>query len=277
MTTPPTPPPPPPSPGPNGPGYGYPQHTPPPGAGGFGPPPGLPPTPGLPAAPGGGAAPPTGGGLRRNAVWAFVGAALASAGWAAAVLAIPGMVSGSSGSSAPRSLGSYHASDDFCTTGKPNNLFKTYSPDPAYPPTHHTDRNPALDSMTCSTSLKRIGDTTATGEFASVYLHADLHRAINPAPEFTAAKEAYRSRGYQITDIPGLGEEAYFNYKDDPGSSDKSWHSVSAEVEVRDGGMTYYISWSGSYTEGKGKPMSKEDLRTALQADASDAVRAMRK
>ncbi|MBO1416160.1 hypothetical protein [Streptomyces sp. FH025] len=199
---------------------------------------------------------------------------LASAGWATAVLVVPGMVSSDS---SPRSLGGYHVSDDFCTTGKPDNLLKTYSTDSTYPPTHHTDRNQALDSMTCSMSLKRPGDTSSSGEFANAYMRADLHRAVNPGPEFTAAKEAYRARGYQISDLSGLGEEAYFSYKDDPGTSDKNWHSISAEVEVHDGGLTYYISWSGSYTEGKNKTMSKDDLRAALQADASETLRSMRK
>ncbi|MFH8383232.1 hypothetical protein ACH4E7_20155 [Kitasatospora sp. NPDC018058] len=268
-----------------------------PGPAGFGPPPGLPaspgaavpgaaPTavsgavpPGVPAGvhPGGAAGGRSGGNLRRNAVWAFVGAVLASAGWTTAVLVIPGLVSSGGGKSAPRSLGSYHTSDNFCVTAKPENLLKTYNTSDTSSPTHHTDQNPALDSMTCSMSLKRIGDTTSSGEYASAYMRGDLHKAVNPAPEFSAAKEVYRARGYQISDIPGLGEEAYFIYKDDPGTSDKTWHTVSAEVDVRDGGMTYYISWNGSYTDGKSKVPSKEDLRTALQADTWEAVRSMRK
>ncbi|MFJ3215212.1 hypothetical protein ACIPLC_04730 [Kitasatospora sp. NPDC086801] len=231
----------------------------------------MPPT----LAPGGGGTPPrSGGNLRRNAVWAFAGALLASAGWATAVLVVPDLVSTDASA---RSTGSYHVTDDLCATGRPNDLLKIYSSSDTSSPTHHSDRHPALDSMTCSMSLKRIGDTASTSEYASVYLRADLHRAVNPAPEFAAAKEAYRARDYQISDIPGLGEEAYFLYKDDPGASDKTWHSVSAEVDVRDGGMTYYISWNGSYTEGKSKVPTKEELRTALQADTWETVRSMSK
>ncbi|MFI9320558.1 hypothetical protein ACIGXI_12355 [Kitasatospora aureofaciens] len=296
MTTPP--PSQPPSPAPHGPGYGFPQQA--PGAAGFGPPPGLPASPGAgvplagtgpggpcpagpgPAGPGPGPVPAggapggrSGGNLRRNAVWAFVGALLASAGWTTAVLVVPGMVGSSSGDSAPRSLGSYHVSDDFCAVGKPNRLLEKYSVNTTgSSPSHHTDRNPALDSMNCSMSLKRTGGTSDS-EYASVYLRADLHKAVNPAPELSANKETYRTRGYQISNIPGIGEDAYFVYKDD-GSSDK-YRDVYAEVDVRDGGMTFYITYSASYTQGKATPPSMDELRTMLQSDADSAVRAMRK
>ncbi|MFJ9842870.1 hypothetical protein ACIRYZ_20825 [Kitasatospora sp. NPDC101155] len=300
MTTPP-----PPGQGPgqgaNRPGYGFPQQTPgvpgAPSAGapapgssaptGFGPPPGLPAAPGA-AAPGaaptafsgavptggpagGGSGNRSGGNLRRNAVWAFVGAVLASAGWATAVTVIPGMVSTDS---SPRGLGSYHLSDDLCATGKPARLLEKYSvTTSSTSPSHHTDRNPALDSMNCSMSLKRIGGDSDS-EYASVYMRADLHKAVNPAPELSANKEVYRSRGYQITDITGIGEEAYFVYKDD--GSDK-YHDIYAEVDIRDGGMTYYITYSANYTQGKATPPSMDDLRNMLQTDADNAVRAMRK
>ncbi|MFF2120456.1 hypothetical protein ACFVXH_24295 [Kitasatospora sp. NPDC058184] len=282
MTTPP-PPQPPNGPGygfpqpPNGPGYGFPQQPGggaqpvpgapgPAGAGGFGPPPGLPTAPGLPAAP----APGRSGNLRRNAVWAFVGAVTVSIGWAAAVTAVPGLVSSDS---SPRDLRGYHLSDDFCATGKPTKLLQTYSVSDTSKPTHHTDRHPALDSMNCSMSLKRTGGTSDS-ESATLYMRVDLHKAVNPAPELEANKELYRARGYQVTDIAGLGEEAYFLYKDD--GSDQ-YHSVYAELDIRDGGMTYYVTYSAGYTEGKGKPPTKEELRTALQSDGQDTVRAMKK
>ncbi|MFJ9771933.1 hypothetical protein ACIRVF_11885 [Kitasatospora sp. NPDC101157] len=286
MTTPPPQQPQPPSPAPGGPGYGFPQQA--PGAPGFGPPAGLTasPGPGGPAvvpgagagAGGGGRGGPaggaSGGNLRRNAVWAFVGALLASAGWTTAVLVIPGMV-GSGGDSAPRSLGSYHVSDDFCAVGKPARLLEKYTVNTSSTsPSHHTDRNPALDSMNCSMSLKRTGGTSDS-EYASVYLRADLHKAVNPAPELSANKETYRSRGYQISAAPGIGEDAYFVYKDD-GSSDK-YRDIYAEVDVRDGGMTFYVTYSASYTQGKATPPSMDELRSMLQADADNAVRAMRR
>ncbi|MER7755681.1 hypothetical protein [Kitasatospora sp. NPDC097643] len=251
---------------------------PPPPSPGFGPPPGLPTAPGLPATPAAPGPGPNGPSraarLRRNAVWAFVGALLASAGWAAAVISLPDMVTTAS---SPRSLGSYHLVDDFCTTGKPTRLFTLYTTSDTSPPSHHSDRHPALESMNCSMSLKRIGAGSGDSEYASAYMRVDLHKAVNPAPEFAASKEVYRARNYKVTDVAGIGEEAYFLYKDDPGTSDKTWHSVSAEIDVRDGGMTYYLSWSASYTDGKTKVPSKEELQSALQADALDALHAIRK
>ncbi|MEV7601708.1 hypothetical protein AB0O91_30535 [Kitasatospora sp. NPDC089797] len=266
MSTPPPPPPPGRSPAP-GPGYGFPQRTPgaaPPGAGGYGPPPGA---PARTAA----AADRPGGNLRRNAVWAFAGALLASAGWAAAVLVVPDLVSTDS---SPRSLGGYHLSDDFCATAKPSRLLETYTvTTDGNSPSHHTDRNPALDSMNCSMSLKRAGGGTS-GEYASVYIRADLHKAVNPAPELRANRELYRGRGYQVTDVPGIGEEAYFLYKDD---GSPTYHSRYAELDVRDGGMTYYLTYNAGYSQGKDTPPSMDDLRTALRTDADNAVRAMRR
>ncbi|MFE4519801.1 hypothetical protein ACFRMQ_37165 [Kitasatospora sp. NPDC056783] len=211
-----------------------------------------------------------GGNLRRNAAWAFAGAVAVSIGWTAAVMVVPGMVTSDS---SPRGLNGYHLSDDFCTTGKPNKLLQTYSVSDTSAPTHHTDRHPALDSMNCSMSLKRTGGNSDS-EFANVYMRVDLHKAVNPAPELQANKELYRARGYQVTDIPGLGEQAYFLYKDD--GSDQ-YHSVYAELDIIDGGMTYYINYTASYTAGKGKPPSKDDLRGTLQSDGQDAVRAMKK
>ncbi|MFD5463658.1 hypothetical protein ACFWIQ_12670 [Kitasatospora sp. NPDC127059] len=212
-----------------------------------------------------------GANLRRNAVWAFVGALLASAGWTTAVLAVPDLVSSDS---SPRSLGNYHLSDDFCATAKPSRLLETYSvTTDANSPSHHTDRNPALDSMNCSMSLKRTGGNSDS-EFASVYIRADLHKAVNPGPELKANKELYRARGYQVTDISGIGDEAYFLYKDD-GSS--TYHSLYAEMDIRDGGMTFYLTYNASYTQGKSTPPSMTELRNDLQADADNAVRAMRK
>ncbi|MBV2153938.1 hypothetical protein [Kitasatospora sp. SUK 42] len=197
---------------------------------------------------------------------------LASAGWTTAVMVIPGLVAGA-GDSSPRSLGSYHLPDDFCATGKPTRLLETYSVSDSPSPTHHTDRHPALDSANCSMSLKRTGGGTDS-EYASVYMRADLHKAVNPAPELSANKELYRARGYQITDIPGIGDEAYFLYKDD-GSG--QYHTIYAEVDIRDGGMTYYITYSANYTTGKADPPSKDSLRNDLQTDANNTVRAMRK
>ncbi|WP_316521390.1 hypothetical protein [Kitasatospora brasiliensis] len=210
------------------------------------------------------------GNLRRNAVWAFVGALTVSAGWTAAVLLVPGMVSSSS---SPRGLNGYHLSDDFCVTGKPTKLLQTYSVSDSSAPTHHTDRFSALDSMNCSMSLKRTGGNSDS-EYANVYMRADLHKAVNPAPELEANKELYRARGYQVTDIPGIGDKAYFLYKDD--GSDQ-YHSIYAELDILDGGMTYYINYTASYSAGKSKPPSKDELRSTLQSDGQDAVRAMKK
>ncbi|MGA5822096.1 hypothetical protein ACPC54_30040 [Kitasatospora sp. NPDC094028] len=259
---------------PNGPGYGFPQQA--PGPAGFGPPQPAG-TPGVPGAPDSGAGGRTrGGNLRRNAVWAFVGAVLASGGWAAAVTALPNLVQSDT---SPRSVSAFKLSDDFCTSGKPQELLRLYKIPDSNPPYRHTDRHANMDTMVCSMTLERSNPSTNDAQYASSYMRADLHKAVNPAPEFAASKDAYRQRNYQLTDIPDLGDEAYFAYLDETGQggSDKTWHNVHAEVNVRDGGMTYFFSWSGSYSEGKTKVPSKEDLRVAMQTDTWATTRSMHK
>ncbi|WP_369184058.1 hypothetical protein [Streptomyces sp. Y1] len=272
-----------PPPSPNGPGYGYPQQT--PGPAGFGPPQpaaGAAGAGGVAGAPGaaggsdsGAGRPARGGSLRRNAVWAFVGAVLASGGWAAAVTLVPDLVQSDTSA---RSVSAFKLSDDFCASGKPQELLRLYKIPDSSPPYKHTDRHANLDTMVCSMTLERNSPSTDDAQYAASYMRADLHKAVNPAPEFAASKDAYRQRNYQLTDIPGLGDEAYFAYLDETGTggADKTWHNVHAEVNVRDGGMTYFFSWSGSYSEGKTKVPSKEDLRVAMQTDTWATTRSLR-
>ncbi|WP_329494939.1 hypothetical protein [Kitasatospora herbaricolor] len=213
------------------------------------------------------------GNLRRNAGWAFVGAALVSVVWTAVVLTVPGMVT-TKGS--PLGLRGYHAVDDLCATAKLVKFNQIYrKPDDT--PNHRTDRATALDSMSCVLSLQQgsVGGSDGDADYASLYAQVGLHKAVNVSAEFDAEKDGRRQAGYRITDVPGFGDSAYTAYRDEPSGTDKSWHSITHELLLREGGMTYYLSWSGSYQEGRTTVPEQETIRQALLADSRDLLKAI--
>ncbi len=227
------------------------------------------PVTGPPSGAGGAATARRGSGLRRAAGWGFAGAVLASVVWTVVVLTVPGVVTVAS---SPQNLHGYHTVDDLCRAAKLVRFTRLY-PQPDTAPSGHTDRHPALDSMSCILSLERnAGDSSGT-DYASLYVQVKLHKAVNASPEFDAEKDGMRQQRYQITDVPGLGEEAYLAFRDEPSSSDQAWHGVSQELQVRDGGMTYYLSWSASYQDGKSTPPDRETIRQSLLADSRDLLR----
>ena len=227
----------------------------------------APPNP--PQAPDGRAA---GGGLRHRLGWAFTGAVLASVVWGGVVLSVPGLVTTTT---SPQSVHGYRPVDDLCRTAGLVRFTQLY-PNPDDSPSHHTERHPALDSMSCVLSLQRNSSTSSSGDdYASLYLRVELHKAVNASSEFDAERAGMQQQHYQTSDVPGLGEEAYLAFRDEVGAADRSWHSVSHELQVRDGGMTYYLSWSGSYQDGKSTPPDRETIRQALLADSRDLLKAL--
>ncbi|MCX4685522.1 hypothetical protein OG401_14560 [Kitasatospora purpeofusca] len=269
MGTPPPPPssPPAPSPSPqNGPGFaGFPQQPPAPNSPpGFGPPPGLPSAPG---APGGRRS----GGLRRNATWAFVGAILASAVWTGTVLAVPGLVDDGSGA---KSLRGYHAVDRICDAGKLTAFRGKYKMVDNYP-LEHVGRTDTMDVMRCYALMKRTPSDSETTDYATLDIRAELHRAVDSAPEFAALRQYFEQQKYEITPVPGLGEEAYLAYGDEPTSSDKTFHDINYYLQIRDGGMTYSLYWTDNYQVGKNHTLDRETVRKAMLDDTRDMLRAI--
>lgn len=257
---------------PQQPQHQQPHQTPPPGGTpGFGPPPGLPTSPGMP---------PVeadrrgrrGGGLRRNAVWAFTGALIVSAGWAAAVFTLPGMVQ--SGGSA-RPIRGYHVVDDLCSAAKPGKFQSLYTMVDTNP-YHYSARHTDMDVMSCTADMKR-GATSSDWDYALIEMRANLHKSVDSAPEFTATKAAFQQRKAEISAVPGLGDEAYLAYIDERRTTSKSrtWHSARYELQVRDGGMTFSLAWSATYDDDGPKPVDKETVRQSLLSDGRDALKAI--
>ncbi|MEV7779355.1 hypothetical protein [Kitasatospora sp. NPDC088351] len=276
-----TPPPPPPLPGQSGPGFaGFPQQHPPQhpqqfppatAVPGFGPPPGLPASPGLPPAPGSGGPGRRAGNLRRNAVWAFVGALLASAGWAGAVAVVPRMVTSGS---FPQSVRGYHTVDKLCDAGKLTKFNQNYRMVDNYP-LQHSSRSDSMDIMRCYALMKRTVSGSDSPDYATIDMRAELHKAVDAAPEFAATRIFFEQQKYEITDVRNLGQEAYFAYGDEPTSSDKTFHDINCYLEVRDGGMTYSLYWTDNYQTGKDYTLDRDTVRQIMIADSRDVLKAI--
>lgn len=201
-------------------------------------------------------------------LWGAGGALVASLIWTATVLTVPGMVAHDV--SVP-GIGSYHAVDDLCATArlpKFGELFATLSGTPY----HYTTRHRALDEMYCSQYRRKAG---GEGEYYSIYLDAQLHKAVDPRAEFEAQRAGLQQRRYQIRAVPNLGQDAYLGYLDDPGAGDRSTHYLTQVLYVRQGGLTFFASWSGSYQDGKSTPPARTDIEQALVNDVRDALRSI--
>ncbi|MCP2310412.1 hypothetical protein FHR36_003545 [Kitasatospora paracochleata] len=208
-------------------------------------------------------------GRGRGLLWAVGGAVVASAVWAAAVLSVPAIVRDRAQAS-PGADG-YRVVEDLCAAA-PLNAFGRLYPTPSGTPYHYTTRNRALDDMYCSQYRKKAGNDS---DYYSLYLQAQLHKAVDPRPEFEAQRDGLQQRQYQVTAVPGLGDDAYTGYLDDPGRSDRTWHYVTQVLYVRQRGTTLYASWSGSYQEGKGTAPDREEVRQALLTDGRELLRAL--
>ncbi|WP_354640318.1 hypothetical protein [Kitasatospora camelliae] len=209
------------------------------------------------------------GGRGRGLLWGVGGVLLASAIWTVSVLAVPGIVAGHR--TRPTGVAGYRVVDDLCATARLSRFGQLY-PSQSGTPYHYTTRHGALDDMYCSQYRKKAGSDS---EHYSLYLETQLHKAVDPAGEFEAQREGLRQRRYQISAVPDLGDDAYVGYLDDPSTSDRTWHYLTQVLYVRQGGMTFYAGWSGSYQEGKSAPPDREEVRVALLADGREVLRTL--
>lgn len=230
--------------------------------------PGIPPQPG--AAPGGGAGGRSGAG--RAVLWAVVGAAVASALWGGGVL----LLDKDSSSSGKADLRGYTIKSDLCASADLA-AFRTEYPTPDSAPTSWSAPRDTLDSMACSESLKKTGST-----YSDAYLsfQVDLHKKSDPAPEFADTWLGYQKRAatYIVTPVDGIGDEAYLVTQDtvaDSGVSGSSSGSREVTLGVRDGWMTYSMSWSlyaSSVDSGSGAAIATVSEATDWVKTASEAT-----
>ncbi|MEW1777056.1 hypothetical protein [Streptomyces sp. NPDC086777] len=212
------------------------------------------------------AAPPAAGGnaAGRAVLWAVVGAVVASAAWAGALL-----LTGGFGSSAD--LRGYRAPANLCSSADYSSFKDEYPVDDSSP-TKNVMKDPALDQSFCSLSLKK---TSSSYGDAYLSMEVDLHRKTDPAPEFTATWKNYGDShsDYDVTPVQGIGDEAYLVTQDTSKGSTTSG-SRYATLAVRDGWTTftmYYSAYFSSY-DSDTDPPTLDDVTGWLKTDTKSTL-----
>ncbi|MFG1806139.1 hypothetical protein [Streptomyces sp. NPDC049040] len=197
------------------------------------------------------------GGAGKAVLWAVVGAAVASALWGGGLVLLRK-------DSGKADLRGYTAKKDLCDSSDLS-AFKTEYPKPDPDPTSYTSDRPTVVQMFCSESLDKDDSTSSGSDYSYSYvsIEADLHRKSDPQPEFSDHWKSFEDHGsapddkYKTTPVDGFGDEAYLVTKDTATTSGSDL-SGSREVvlAVRDGWMTFTLSWNGyasSLDEGSDK------------------------
>ncbi|MFI0965818.1 hypothetical protein ACH4S8_31155 [Streptomyces sp. NPDC021080] len=175
------------------------------------------------------------GAAGRAVLWAVVGAVAASALWAAGILLLGPLDDRAD-------LAGYRAKANLCSSVDYSALRTEYTEQDSSP-THNSLKHKAIDQSSCSISLK----TGSSSSYADAYLSVemDLHKKTDPAPEFTAVWSQYdqRYQDYEVQKVSGFGDEAYLVTEDTTSGTGTSG-SRAVTLAVRDGWMTYQMSWS---------------------------------
>ncbi|GGX58385.1 hypothetical protein [Streptomyces fructofermentans] len=235
----------------------------------YGPPPGYPPAQHYPYAPPPGFSPPPGGGGAGRAVlWAAVGAVAASVLWAGGIHLL-GPLGGDP------DLGGYRARANLCSSVDYTALRTEYAEKDSAP-THNSLKHKALDQSYCSISLKRTTSSAYSDAYLSVQM--DLHKETDPSAEFTALWSEYNQRydDYEVEKVSGFGDEAYLVTEDTTSGSGTSG-SRAVILAVRDGWMTYQMSWSVYTTSyGTTSPPDIEDVSRWVKTDTRSTLEDLR-
>ncbi|WP_433889276.1 hypothetical protein [Streptomyces sp. CA-111067] len=211
-------------------------------AGPYGPAPGQGPTPpyyGGPVQPGAqpgmapGAAPGGKSGAGRAVLWAVVGAVVASALWGGGVLLLKG-------DSAKADLRGYTAKPKMCDLADISPFKTKYPKDTSSGTIQYTAKGKTLDEMYCDEDLEYTGSTFAD---AYVSFQVDLNKKTDPGPEFADTWLGWKQHDtdYKVDPLTGFGDESYL-ITEDTVKAGSGTHYVS--LAVRDGWMTYYMTWS---------------------------------
>lgn len=176
----------------------------------------------------------------------------ASALWAGGVFLLGGDDSPSA------DLRGYETKSDLCAVVDYSSFENEY-PEDDTDPLHKTLKADALDESYCSIGLKKSGSSYSDAYFS---VQVDLHKATDPAPEFSALWENYGDRyeDYKVEKISGFGDEAYLVTEDTTTGSSTSG-TRAATLAVRDGWMTYqmtYDAYLSSYDTDKDPPEISE-------------------
>ncbi|MFF3484640.1 hypothetical protein ACFYXC_15405 [Streptomyces sp. NPDC002701] len=237
----------------------------------FGPPPAYPP-PAPPYAYGQppGFPPPSGGrGTAGRAVlWAAVGAVVASALWAGGILLLDPLGD-------DPDLAGYRARANLCSAVDYTSLRGEYAEEDDAP-THNALKHKALDQSYCSISLKKSASSSYSDAYLSVQM--ELHKETDPSAEFTALWSEYDQRyeDYDVEKVSGHGDEAYLVTEDTTSGSGTSG-SRAVILAVRDGWMTYQMSWSVYTTSyGTSTPPTVDEVARWVRSDTRSTLENLR-
>ncbi|MGW2780246.1 hypothetical protein ACWC3X_03180 [Streptomyces populi] len=203
-------------------------------------------------------------------LWAAVGAVAASALWAGGILLLGPLDD-------DPDLAGYRAKANLCSAVDYTALRTEYAEEDSSP-THNSLKHKAIDQSYCSISLKTSSSSSYSDAYLSVEM--DLHKTTDPSPEFTAVWSEYGQRyeDYEVEEVSGFGDEAYLVTEDTTSGSGTSG-SRAVILAVRDGWMTYQMSWSvyaSSYETTTPPEISevsrwvKSDTRSTLENLRSD-------
>ncbi|WP_367320085.1 hypothetical protein [Streptomyces sp. HUAS ZL42] len=198
-------------------------------------------------------------------LWAALGAVVASALWAGGVF----VLGRNAGPEAD--LRGYEAKTNLCTSIDHSSVDSEY-PEEDDNPLHHSLAHGALDESYCSLSLQR---SSTSYSYAYLSVKVDLHKKTDPAPEFTALWSEYDQRyeDYDVEKLSGFGDEAYLVTSE---PSDSQY----ATLAVRDGWMTYEMSWSiytSSYDDDeKEEKPDLSDVEKWLKTDTKATLEKLR-
>ncbi|WP_235882729.1 hypothetical protein, partial [Streptomyces apricus] len=171
----------------------------------------------------------------RAVLWAAVGAVLASALWAGGILLLDPLGD-------DPELAGYRARANLCSSVDYTALRAEYAEEDDSP-THNALKHEAIDQSYCSISLKKTGSSSYSDAYLSVQM--DLHKKTDPSAEFTALWSEYHQRyeDYEVEKVSGYGDEAYL-VTEDTTTGSSTGGSRAVILAVRDGWMTYQMSWS---------------------------------
>ncbi|MEU9188969.1 hypothetical protein AB0D14_31390 [Streptomyces sp. NPDC048484] len=168
-------------------------------------------------------------------LWAAVGAVVASALWAGALFLLDPLGD-------DPDLRGYRAKANLCSAVDYTALRTEYAEEDNAP-THNSLKHKAIDQSYCSISLKKSSSSSYSDAYLSVQM--ELHKETDPGVEFTALWSEYSQRyeDYDVEKVSGFGDEAYLVTEDTTSGSGTSG-SRAVILAVRDGWMTYQMSWS---------------------------------
>ncbi|MFD8657818.1 hypothetical protein ACFV1V_04030 [Streptomyces globisporus] len=216
-----------------------------------------------------------------GALWGVAGALTASAVWAAAVFGY-----GIDGDGKPDSRG-YRVESDSCAAMELEELARVLGKPDSEPATELDGiEHPALHRIRCTVEFKELDLGERRGEDGSGWtmgyqasLTAELHKEIDPRPEFEASSTLTEIEGSgveRVERVPDLGDRAYLVIMDDN----------SMRLNVVEGGAVMKLALSAwmSYNEGDGAeempdaPEEPEMLayQGHLISDMRDVMKALR-